>query len=431
MKKLLLSFVLFLTLLTTSGLLTVSGVYSAYANTLESSPGITVIELTADDFLQFAVPGWDAEHILSPFSTGEGANRQWGLQDSRGNIVVPANYARIESTSRHISHEPKWLVFRYEELRTAPTGGQTRIRTGAGAYDMHGNLLIPPVYDHIERFSSMSGNGLIPVAMGTDFAGRRWGVVDTRTAAEVVAPVYDEVRLWSDDGMVQVALGTWPDRRWGVADAATGQLVLPAEFAELRTGLPDRMIAATVHGRRHVAYPDGSFVSYPANFALFDASGNVVLPEAHDQHLGIVEAAARIFALPQWAFQPHHANIVNVHWDELRDTLGTQEMEIFHIPTGLTARARSIANGNHADIMGINDHYQAMLATFGTMQGSTLLVTAGGRTMIASIGRFEPSEHFCLHFFGSVQNNDGRSWGVGGQVMADAFAIAVRSRLGN
>ena len=145
-------------------------------------------------------------------------------------------------------------------------------------------------------------------------------------------------------------------------------------------------------------------VSQANIWGAIDASGNEIMPVNYNSR--DVRAITTLMNSPVDNSR-HRATPRRVHWfEELKATLGTQEMEILCLETGRVARARSIANGNHADIMGTTDGYQTMLASF-----RNVLVYVNWDVMAASMNRFAPSIHFCLHFYGSTQNNNNMSWG--------------------
>lgn len=200
----------------------------------------------------------------------------------------------------------------------------------------------------------------------------RFGLIELDTWQPVLPTIYHQISILSHGFF---AVDTGGDSGWGIVDRYNTTIV--------SSEMPSQSAAVTTH-----------HIMQSANSGLIN----------------------RQFL----ANQP-----VRVPWfDTLRAQLGTQTMTIMCVHTGQIARAQSIANGNHADILGTTDAYQELLASF-----SNVLVYVNGQVMPAAMERFYPSAHFCLHFYGSTQNNDNSSWGHHHLQQTEELIAAVRTYL--
>ncbi|MCL2015072.1 MAG: WG repeat-containing protein [Defluviitaleaceae bacterium] len=305
----------------------------------------------------FIVPGAPTANPVNQPNLAN-SNLRWGVVDAQGNVIIDIVHNRIQTL-------PGGLIA-VETPVTIPNPDS----------DFHG--------------LNRNANGTIRQMPNNTV--NLWGIMDTDGNLTVD---FVNRRI----GNVQdafVTLSRWDselaEERMGAVVSATGATIIPFEYGDLRV-LPNGFAAVSQGGNTW----DG--------WGLINFQQTPLVPMNYS--LSQLEQFVQLSTVAN--LTPQQTHPIRIHWDTLRGTLGTQEMQIMELSTGRTVRARSIANGNHADVRGINDHYQQLLGTFA--HRAPVLVTVGGQSMAASIGRYAPSEHFCLHFFGSTQNNNNASWG--------------------
>jgi len=379
----------------------------------QTAPDIVEINLSSSSFP--SVEGWDDTPELSVFSVGSGDNRRSGLADAQGNVVVPATFARI-THERHVLHTGRWRI--YSNLTRE---GSARIYSGVGYLDLQGNVIVPPVYDHVERFDTIEERGFIHVAMGP-FENRRWGVVDTNTGVEVVPPIYDVVRTWDNFNIVRVARGRGDERRWGAVCTTTGSEVVPVIFHDVEI-LSNELIAVDYTGRRGFSNDAGEGGgSRPAEWGLVDIEGNTLLAHTPERFIDVIRLAGHILNLPEGTFDDMPSNVQSVHWNELRSTIPlNQPLRVYDFLTGTSYYVSSISNGNHADVVTVTAEDTALLLdSIGgrwTGEARPVWVVIGDRTIAASLWMSPHAQghipgygqgHLCLHFYASTTHNTGQ-----------------------
>ena len=347
---------------------------------------------------------YSIEFINHDLLAAQNMEGKWGLIDLHGNAVMPFAHEAAPSVLQAGDSEHPSL-YRVSEQR----------ETGLyfGAVSETGEAAIPVLYRSLYRGRGHTNRNLFVVSLW-DEEGQslKWGMVNAQGDVVIeiditfgdytpfagntpVGPAdanHLVVYRWASDGA----------RFAGVVEIGTGYELIPIAYRGMFL-LGNGFFAASRYHWQDVIWGD-----VPTTWMLYNANAGGQVTQAN-YTLNEMRALAGLMSALDGNVRPHHGNVQRVHWfNELRGSLGTQEMEILCLATGQIARARSIANGNHADIVGTTTEYQAMLADF-----RNVLVTVGGRTMPAAMERFWPSEHFCLHFYGSTQNNDGRSWGMG------------------
>jgi len=130
-----------------------------------------------------------------------------GLEDADGNVILPPTFDEISfftTTRGGDNHTPSIDV----DSNFAP------VRNGSswGFIDRRGNIIVPLVYDRVDRFI----NGFAAVSRNN-----MWGFVDT-AGREIVAPTYSQVRFFTD-GMAAVRQGNY----WGFIDTSGREIVPP------------------------------------------------------------------------------------------------------------------------------------------------------------------------------------------------------------
>jgi len=340
----------------------------------------------------------------------------FGIRDAEDNILVPAIYQRVSNSRVNFNLGTFTSGHPFFLPAQNPAGMW-------GVIDMRGNVVIPFLHEsEINIFHSGSspshhlfavrGNGTIinisneiifdntsttrPGVVGQDFI-----FISNGSGQNHLADMHGEIVLQLGDLRANSVVGTqvivsnidFNDRRFGVIENFTGNSIIPMIYNEI----------STIGSFNNVfAFRDESFGSW----GVIDIDGNVIMSANYRWDDIFTILTMRQSSNREYIAQ-NFTGAARVHWfDQLRAELGTKEMEILCLHTGRIARARSIANGNHADINGTTPEYHEMLASFGDV-----LVRVDGKVMPAAMARFAPSTHFCLHFYGSVQNNNGRSWG--------------------
>jgi len=410
--------------------------------------------------IYIASPIYDrTERFLSVFSEGQfrdGTLRR-GLKDPQGNIVVPAIYHNISSTT-HISHRYIWRVQKGES-----TSRTNDIPPKLGLYDHNGNVLVPASFVYIEPFRNtiigVTGYsyGYIIVGDCVNSHSRNYGVFDISMGELVVPMEYIGIHRASQGyGIFHVARGQHGltdaqgnrtavnERRWGVFNAMIGQEVVPTVHRSpsqdsvsilpggkisvrtgsvlADTGMPVDLSLRELNGaylvQENCMFSGRTGVNdvYTRDtWALLSREGNVIVQSSQPRTR---EALPRVAEMLRAGIDPSvlPSNIRLSHWfNELRGNSALyQPMRVHHITTGTTFYVRSIANGNHADVVPVSDaDYQLLRRLHNTARHDIpainipVLVTIGHYTYPAAIwaGQSIGYNHFCLHFNGSTNNN--------------------------
>ena len=314
---------------------------------------------------------------------------KYGMIDLRGSVVVPFI---SDSPVQHayLGTSPADHLFTFTQYERNEHG----IFSHSGVINIRGEIVVDPMTAY--RRINHVGNGFFSAFYDNfreiillDSSGNR--VLELEAGMNILA-VHDNFVIVSDSNGV------------GLIENFTGRPVLPLIYGELR-----------FLGNNYVAYRYGELRN---NFIV---SLEAI---AEDRWGSINIMQNRISMLPNYSFNEVRAvkalrrspieliigNFVNatrIHWfNELRDVLGNREMMILCLNSGQVARATSFSNGNHADINGVTPEDHEMLASF-----SSVIVRVGDTITPAAMSRFYPSNHFCLHFYGSTQNNGRGGWG--------------------
>ena len=364
----------------------------------------------------------------------------WGIESPQNQLVVPYDYQALLYYGGYFlaaqSHEGFW-----------------------GLIDLHGNIVSPFIFTEPPRSlygNRGNANELYAVVGSCDDGKRRVAIVTT--SGRMITPfIYEAIEpsagqpffaarygdVWgiiAEDGNVLLPfeyynLTHFRDELfhandgygWGVVDI-NGSVLLPMIYAQkvidiagnmaaVRMGSTQAGVVETFSGDiiipkiyRDITFLENDLIGVRAQqgWGIQDSYNQVIVP--YDYNASDVELIAILMGNQN--LRAAYGNARRVHWfdqliSELGGPRGVPQMELLCLATGRTAMARPIWNGNHADIVGTTNAYQAMLAEFFYV---LVVVEGWDFAMPAAIRRFAPSTHFCLHFYGSTQNNNNRAW---------------------
>jgi hypothetical protein len=234
----------------------------------------------------------DFHEDLAAVRTESGADGpRWGYIDKTGALAIPAQFDKVGEFS--------------EGLAVVWKDGK------AGYADTHGRTIIEPQYSHADPFRGSLARVRLP-----DGA---WTHVD-RTGKPRNPRGYPEAASFSE-GLAAVKPAA--QGGWGYVDAE-GREVVPASFEKaypFQEGRARVVVGAYPHGKVGFIDRQGSFVVKPryheaedfeqgvarvkflgGDWRHLDASGNMLIPSSHRDHLLFSEGRARTLVDLKWGF---------------------------------------------------------------------------------------------------------------------------------
>ena len=359
---------------------------------------------------------------------------RWGLIDLYGNIVIPF-ISGVEIREIHVNENLSNSLFAIREAN------------GFGLVDISGEIIIEPTFRRIDAVSVPSDDNInletfIFAENSGDEANLLFDIQGTALVSlgNYVVSLGNYVARDVENGFITLRIVSQEENMrylYGLLDTRTLNLILPVAHRSIM-----------YVGNGVIAYRNGAVPDIPRR-TMYDISHGV--PYTPDMNWGAINNLGQHIMPPNYTWEEIRA-ISNLrtlplaekgfirenfsgafrsHWfNDSRGRLGTQEMQILCLNTGQVARARSIANGNHADIMGINDYYQLLLGNFLRYgHNRPVLVRFGNTVTPGAINRFHPSEHFCLHFYGAIQNNNDRTWGTSHIYFGERMSLLIERYL--
>ena len=157
----------------------------------------------------------------------------WGLLDTKGKVIVPAEYDAISDYSKNGIWGKKGESFGViVNQKFIPLEGVDKIwdyssdskltyarsNKKLGYIDAKGNWVIEPTYEKARGFV----NGLAPV-----FMDKSWGYINEK-GEKVIDFKYRDAEIFSKDGLAPVK----DNKMWGFIDK-TGKLVIPMDYEKI------------------------------------------------------------------------------------------------------------------------------------------------------------------------------------------------------
>jgi len=428
-------------------------------------------------FLQPPVEVLGGEFIsanLSVFEEGFGRGRRYGLQDPAGNIVVPAVYHRI-MRAEHREMEPT------EDggMRVSPIVSHYvwRVQLGdsvsnindimpkIGLYDAHGNELVPAVFEVLSNCSGLFAHGAVLVGMGsTDErsissveGSLRYGIYNIFSRQLVVPIIYERISFGYNrliDGtyssLFRVSNGEtrseeykermaaeyeWytirENQLFGLVNGVTGELIVPINHRQddIRITFGNMVALGDVVGAKR--YTEQVWYHPEVAWSLIDESGNVVIESSTENTMDTMFDASRILANGDYITTNIPNELSQDDWRTIRrNSAINRPMRVYHYETGTTFNVRSISNGNHADVVPATaEDYRLFRTIFDNPHVSLAVwVTVGNYVHPAAFWRGQSAgyNHYCLHFIGSTNNNNGNAPHSGTVNTANRMAPILR-----
>jgi hypothetical protein len=177
---------------------------------------------------------------------GDQPNHKAGAINSKGDIIVPADYMTVWEVRNDLI-----MVHTHEDKR--------------GFYDLAGKVVVPAVYDQ----ASLYDDGYIHVINWQDTPVWEHGIFDRTGKAIVPVGKYSSIS-WFSEGLAEVML----DDKWGYIDT-TGKEVLPLKYewaarfvgGMAAVGLDGKTIIIDKTGRELITLPYDSAIMLEENVA--------------------------------------------------------------------------------------------------------------------------------------------------------------------
>jgi hypothetical protein len=215
---------------------------------------------------------------------GRGSSERWGIEDVRGNEIVP--FGRFDEIAMDFtSPDGNFLVMRgrtfylinskgneiatfdrYDEV-TYVTSNRFIVSSGsranarAGVIDARGNEIIS--VGRYTNIQSYPGGNWYRV-----WDGNRMGLLDARGNEVISVGRYDTIEFASNDRFL-VSAGSWPNTRMALLDARGTEVISLGRYDEIR-----------VIGNNNYAIREGE------RWGVFDARGNEIISVRYDNISG-------------------------------------------------------------------------------------------------------------------------------------------------
>lgn len=162
-------------------------------------------------------------------------DKKYGLIDNRGNVIYPVEYDKIYPMEgaygvikgnlygAYFVESKKKLEPKYQAIDRLSSGTYRFTENNKqGLVGESGTVIIPPLYDQIERIYlyQYTANSLVKVK-----SGGKYGLI-TESNRTVLPTQYDFIEAWRDTLM---AVGTQTPRKVGIIDT-TGSFIIPADY---------------------------------------------------------------------------------------------------------------------------------------------------------------------------------------------------------